>query len=389
MRLLIAAAFLLVTSPGLGQITLSDSTTVHRCKPGPWGELEYYYLHLEAPDHITELITAPSSRTIWHFPGKSLDEIDAILTTASIPQEDRVRIYEASNIEKVEPPYRLFPPDEVVASLSPLGRKILYQHLRPWSENRFHHQPVIIESGDVREWFEDSGLSGELITLIQRLTYPLGNSLAFSDIPLVLSRIETASEEQTFLRAITRNRSLVLRMAISPESDFATLKDYWSAGKKGKDIMSFFDSISFTPDVEKVDVIHLLPPTPRKYLNTFPSLSLAMEGQFPGHFWTSLNFTRHNPLPDFDSDDYSIAYIKKFFERIQPPFRFGDLVIVVDPEKRAIIHSCIYIADDIVYTKNGRSPMRPFMFMKLNDLINRVSVTATDPAIEVWRNPNR
>jgi hypothetical protein len=374
--------------PALEDSTRSQSSVATKpipCNPGPWGQLDYYYIYLEAPDHIADLISAPSDRTIWHFPGKTLDEIDAILTTALIDERQRNRIYNDSDVFILEPPYRLFPAIDIVESMNPLSRQTLYRHLSPWSENRFYRRPIIIESGDVRSWFANSNLTDETILHISKLTYQLGNSLAFSDIPAVLTRINSDKEEREFLRAITRTRSLVLRMTISADSDFAALKDYWTLGKNGKDLMSFFDSVSQTPAVEKVDVIHLLPSTPRKYLNTFPSLSLAMDGQYPGHFWTSLNFGRYNPLSDFDEEKTAISFIRKFYQPVAKPYRYGDLLLFFDVETSDVIHTCIYIADDIVYTRNDRSPLRPFMLMKIGDLITRIRAANAELGVEALR----
>ena len=33
------------------------------------------------------------------------------------------------------------------------------------------------------------------------------------------------------------------------------------------------------------------------------------------------------------------------------------------------IHSCVYLADDLVFTKNGRSPTQPWVVMKLDDVV--------------------
>ncbi|MDA9922556.1 hypothetical protein N9E25_04400 [Verrucomicrobiales bacterium] len=126
--------------PALEDSTRSQSSVATKpipCNPGPWGQLDYYYIYLEAPDHIADLISAPSDRTIWHFPGKTLDEIDAILTTALIDERQRNRIYNDSDVFILEPPYRLFPAIDIVESMNPLSRQTLYRHLSPWSENRF------------------------------------------------------------------------------------------------------------------------------------------------------------------------------------------------------------------------------------------------------------
>jgi hypothetical protein len=354
------------------------------CRPGPWGDLEYYYVHLEAPDHIVDLVAAPSERTSWFFPGKTLEEIKAILTTALFTKEEQEAMLEDSLRYQLNPPYRIFPTTEMVERMNPLSRQILYRELRPWSENRFYHRPVIIETGNVRSWVADSGLSAETISRIERMTYRIGDSLAFSDVSAILSKISTDHEEREFLKSLTRTRSLVLRLKISPESDFESLKDYWSVGRKSKDILPFFESISQTPGREMIDVIHLLPPTPRKYLNTFPPLSLGIEGQFPGSFWASMNFFRYTPLIDFDDPEYSKAYIRRFYKSARQPYQYGDLILITDPISGRTNHTCVFVADDIVYTKNGRSILKPFVFMKLSDMLSLYSTEAR-PSIEVWR----
>ncbi|MDF1862790.1 MAG: hypothetical protein P1U87_21415 [Verrucomicrobiales bacterium] len=361
-----------------------SSNGLFSCKPGPWGDLDYYYVHLEAPDHIVDLVAAPSSRTSWFFPGKTLEEVKAILTTALITREEQEAMLEEALQFQLNPPYRIFPPTEIVERMNPLSRQALYRELRPWSENRFFHRPVIIETGNVESWFADSGLSAETISRIARMTYRIGDSLAFSDVSAILSRISTDHEEREFLKALTRTRSLVLRLKVSQESDFESLKNYWSVGKKSKDILPFFESISQTPDRETIDVIHLLPPTPRKYLNTFPPLSLGIEGQFPGSLWTTMNFFRYSPLIDFDDPEYSKAFVRKFYETAEQPYQFGDIILINDPVSGRTSHTCNYVADDIVYTKNGRSILKPFVFMKLSDMLSLYSTEAR-PAIEVWR----
>jgi hypothetical protein len=40
-------------------------------------------------------------------------------------------------------------------------------------------------------------------------------------------------------------------------------------------------------------------------------------------------------------------------------------------------HSCIYLADDIVYTKNGKGRLRPWLLMKLDDLTKYYSFDRT------------
>jgi hypothetical protein len=247
---------------------------------------------------------------------------------------------------------------------------------------------VIIESKNVRDWFSGCNLREAMISRIERVCYPIGSSLAFSDLPLVLAPSDSDAEERALLKALTRTRSLILRMRISAESDFEALKEYWTAGYKNKDIVPIFESISRTPEVELLDFAHLLPPTPRKYLYTYPSRSLGVEGIYPDSFWAALNFFEFIPREDFSDPETQNAYIRANFDPALAPYRYGDLLILRDPLTDRARHASVMIADDIVYTKNGRSILRPFMLMKLGDLMARHGVDGA-PRIEVWRKRER
>lgn len=370
--------------PGPIRLGLGWDSDVRSCNPGPWGELDYYPTILEAPDHVVEFVPSPSERTSWFFPGKSLEQIKSLFREAALSPDLEALIFDASLSVSGGPPYRLYPPVRVIDNLTPLNREVIYRELRRWSENRYYHEPIIIESGDVRSWFEGAALSSETVSRIERYAYRIGRSTAFSDVSAVMSGIGTDAEERAFLKALTRTRALVLRLRVTPDSDTEALKDYWSAGHKKKDILPFFESISYTPGIERVDAIHLVPPGARKHLNTFPSLSLGISGQFPGSFWTTLNFTRYRPLPDFDDEEYARAWLAKFYDNAIPPLRYGDILLYQQSEESPPFHACIYIADDIVYTKNGRSVLEPFMLMKIDDLQARL-FPESDPVMRAVR----
>lgn len=360
---------------------------VYHCRPGPWGNLDYYPITLEAPDHLVEMVPRPSARTVWSFPGLSVDQIRVVLKSALLSDIAIDQVLRESLPTQLGPSYHLYPSIELVEGMSPQSRSLLYAALRKWSVNRFHHSPVIIEDGNPHAWFSGSQLSPETIQRIESLCYRMGNSLAFSDVSAVLYRLTSDVEEFAFLKALTRTRSLMLRLRIDENTDTDALKSYWTMGLKSKDVLPYFDSITRTPGNDRVDLIHLLPPTARKYLNTFPTLALGMEGNFPGSFWTSLNFFRYQPASDFNDDVYAVSYTRSFYSPAEKPYTFGDLLLISLPDSPTPIHSCVYVADDIVYTKNGRSVMRPFMLMKINDLLSRYSTEGT-PTISIWRHDN-
>jgi hypothetical protein len=47
----------------------------------------------------------------------------------------------------------------------------------------------------------------------------------------------------------------------------------------------------------------------------------------------------------------------------------GDLACFVGTTGE-IVHTCVHIAADVVFTKNGQTPMAPWLLMRLGDVIS-------------------
>lgn len=119
-------------------------------------------------------------------------------------------------------------------------------------------------------WYKDCGLDDEKIKLIDKLTSRRGDSLVRSDLGYVSSRLETHEERRALARAATRVRSLVLRIRVGGDSELIAISEYWSAAYKRKALAPIFECIAGNPHVENLDVVHPLPPVPRRLLYAFP-----------------------------------------------------------------------------------------------------------------------
>ena len=65
-----------------------------------------------------------------------------------------------------------------------------------------------------------------------------------------------------------------------------------------------------------------------------------------------------NRLPQLLKDEYY---------EIFGDYRFGDVLTYVD-ESGVAFHSAVYIADDVVFTKNGVDASRPWHFLRLKEM---------------------
>ena len=61
--------------------------------------------------------------------------------------------------------------------------------------------------------------------------------------------------------------------------------------------------------------------------------------------------------------------------------QYGDILLLMN-EKQEVKHSAVFIADDIVFTKNGNNYRQPWMLMRIPDLLT--TYPATPPMKTVY-----
>ncbi|MCX6904975.1 MAG: hypothetical protein NTW03_16150, partial [Verrucomicrobia bacterium] len=64
------------------------------------------------------------------------------------------------------------------------------------------------------------------------------------------------------------------------------------------------------------------------------------------------------------------SLIKKDFEPVTGERMFGDLIVLLEDGQSAT-HMCVYVADEVVFTKNGVDPLEPWLLMKIKDMLPR------------------
>lgn len=124
----------------------------------------------------------------------------------------------------------------------------------------------------------------------------------------------------------------------------------------------------------------MLPPLARKKLNSYPvPTDDPTSNQPPNCSWTALNFFKDPP----DGRFYDPEICKKELETNYVPVSeptFGDLLFIMKPDG-AVVHVAVFIADDVVFTKNGESNTKPWLLMKWEDVVASYS---TDHPMQVF-----
>ena len=105
----------------------------------------------------------------------------------------------------------------------------------------------------------------------------------------------------------------------------------------------------------------------RQRAYTFPEIGLGLKGRFPDCHWTSLNFFNIVPRDYFLDTRLAAAYLMENYAAVDASaYRFGDVLCFLDGGEG--LHTCVYVADDIVLTKNGDGILAPWVLMQVKDV---------------------
>jgi len=353
---------------------------LYNAAAGPWGSLLYYYFYLEAPQHLIDAFPLPNPRTRWAVPLSEERAFRTLLDDIFMSDEARAALADSTNIGVADGLYAVFPPAFVITSLDPGARSRLYLYLGQFEANPEIKDPIRIFSGSVDEWAGGTEMRPELISLMKELCFVRHGLLNFADVSFLVSQATSQEEARNLQRYSSRVRTMVIRFDLKNLDDMASIIDYWTTGLglRRKQIEPLIQAGIITPGVNGLDIVHVLPPLARKLLYTYPDLSMAVEGQLPDCHWTSLNFFNYNPETLYLEELFAASGLLSDFDMIDEPYKFGDLLVFVTPEMNAF-HSCVYLAADIVYTKNGRSLFAPWIALHLSDVKKLYSESGGDP----------
>ena len=354
------------------------------CKPGPWGELAYTPFSIAAPDDLLPARAIEANGTHWFLKGYTTDGFAALLRSTSMDASQQQAWLTPAVLHSEAEGVDVTPPPEMVFSLPYDARGKIYEILA-----RFILEDTeinVIAKETLEERFSASGVSPETVALFKRLCYARGNYLLFSGQAAILSRLPAYEEKLRLLRAITRQRTMLLRLHITPSSDIDALTRYWSKGAWDTDTRTILQSLATIPSGTWINVLMLLPPLPTEEIYSYPNI---MDNPLNGPpvnrdcHWTSLNFFRDVPDPNFGKEEYVRKELTESYYPVPGDPTYGDLVLFSRPDG-TIIHSAVYIADEICFTKDGGSASQPWMLSTISDLVEEyATLIAPDQRLSV------
>jgi hypothetical protein len=335
--------------------------------PGPWGALEYIRITIEPPDEYVPVDERAFEKTRWVFGGQTPEQVAAFFNACDLTAGQRAELANPAVWSPGTNATVVSPSPQLILGLSQSARARIYSLLAQDERNDFQMWPYTFRTGGFDAWFERSGCSDATVALVGRLTYLRGSSVCFSDLPEVFSQIPTIAERRRLVKTLSRNSTVLMKLRIKPDTGVDALMGYWKGTWRAKDIKPMIESLTRVPGGAAIDIAQLLPKFARQRLNTYP----VPDPSTPAIdcYWTAMNFFRDPPDDRYYDPTVWRNELTTNYTIVSQP-AFGDLVFFLRPDDRPI-HAAVFVADDVVFTKNGGNDRQPWILMKWDDLIAR------------------
>jgi len=337
-------------------------------RAGPWGELESVKIWIEKPDEFVAGNYATNAQSHWFFPNMTSAQLLALFQTCGLTRSQAEWLCQTNRWITTTNGIEVPPTGELVLELPRSARQQIYSALAEWPRNQYQYSPFTVRADEASDWLEQSGLSKEMLALLERLLYQRGNTICFSDLDPVYGRLTLPGEKRRLLKTLSRQSTVLMQLVIRPRSDVEALVGYWGKGGRAKDVRPLLESLTRVPGRGTIDIVHLVPPLARRLLYTYPYPSNDPVELQRNCLWSAMNFFNEEPDDRFCDIREVEKAIRSDYYPIQNEPTFGDVFFLVDSSGQPF-HAGVFIAEEKVFTKNGAHYTRPWLIMDFQDLM--------------------
>ena len=348
---------------------------------GPWGRLRTERIVISPPTEFLGDLPVNGGGRRWVFRDMTIAELRSYLATVDLTREQAAALAATAQHEPDRNDVVVTPSDDVVLSLTVLARTQIYNRLQRddrnttvWHAYRYAGSPA--------EWFADAQLPAEAVDWMTRLTYRNGRLSFFADQRLILPLLESPEQVHRLWKVLARESTLLVSLEIDDDSRIDDLVAYWGRGGRAKDVRPILESLKAKAGARHLDIVHLLPAFARQRLYSYPLPPRTAADVEKDCHWSALNFFSEIADDRYTHADMVKRTLQQDYYSVYGDYRLGDLFLYLDGSD--LIHSAVYIADDILFTKNGRRPGNPWMLMRTGDMKDYYPVLRTG-SVRVYR----
>jgi hypothetical protein len=349
---------------------------------GPWGSLTLSPIVISPPLEYVAADMGPIATPEWQFPQMSREMVASSLAGVGL-SDDQVRQAIAASRPDARIAGTIVRPDAaLVRKLSPEARERLYVTLAQSPLNFDQQQAYRFRGASADEWLRGSSISAETRQLVAPLVYRSGPFVHFADMETVRQQIDDTEQLQLLVKTLVRQATMLVRLQVEDVEDIDELAEYWGRGGRRMDIRPLLESVAGGGTDRFIDIVHLLPTMARNSLFRYPRPTTA-DLQRPilaNCLWTALNFFGLEPDDRFLDVETALKALETEYYNVEHGYRLGDIVAFID-EDGDLFHVAVYLAEDLVFSKNGMSPMAPWVILELEDVKGYYLTHSTNPKL--------
>jgi hypothetical protein len=350
-----------------GAGTVTDAVTAPEARK-PWGQLEVRPIMISPPLELVPTNWGPIESPQWRFPNTDRLQLERFLSSVGLESGQVAQLLLATRPEPRINGFVVSPGGDLVRQLASQTRAAIYLQLAKSPLNHRQHNAYRYAGTSADEWLGRRLVSPATLRVVEPYVYRVGDFVYFADIDMVRAQIGDGPELQRLAKGLLRQSTLLVRLHVNDVSQVDAAAEYWGRGGRRTDIRPLLESIAAGAD-RWIDIGHLLPPMARGHLYRYPRISLKdlERGTLVNCFWTALNF--FNEEPDDRLLDPNVAFerLKRDYYVVHDGFQLGDIVAFGD-SNGDYFHAAVYLADDLVFGKNGTSSLSPWTIVPIERL---------------------
>jgi hypothetical protein len=359
-----------------------------RAEGGPWGSLTRTPVLISPP---LELIAADWGREAdagkyWFFPDTPPDAAQAFLAATGLANGQVAELMATARPEPRIDSVVMLPRPELLRTLSPEIRSKIYARLSASTLNVNIAHAFRFAGTSPDDWLGRAPIAPATRDVVEPLVYRHGRHLYLADIDLIFSLVTDVEERRRLGKTVLRQTALRVRLEVGNASEIPRLVEYWGRGGRRLDIRPLIESVAGAGPDHSIDIVHLLPSLAREHLYRYPRRT-ALDFDRPALancLWTALNFFEAEPDDGLLEVGAAVTRLKQDYYLVQNTPEFGDIVVMVD-ERGNIFHAVNFLADDLVFTKNGVSPLAPWVIMPLDEVLDYYRPRSEKPDLLIHR----
>jgi hypothetical protein len=317
-------------------------------------------------EFVPEYVPLLTYQLAWRFPHTTPSQFRELLVRIGLPDALQATLISQAESDPAINGLTVHPSRDLVLGLSAEHRSALYAALSAYAENVDQQNAFRFCGSSLDQWFDQQPVSPQIKALIEPLLYRHGRYLFFADLRSIEEWLPSLEERALLIKALSRDATFLARLKLNRDSDIEALVNYWGRGGRAKDVRPILESLASIAGGESINIAQLLPPFARVRLYTYPVPSEKASASEHDCHWTSLNFFAEEPEERFGEPAAVARTLEDDYYRVYGNLQLGDLVFYSDAV--SAVHSAVYLADDILFTKNGNTSSRPWMLVKLEDM---------------------